>query len=170
GNLQGDKQLVLKGATLTNKGTLAGGDSLTVQAGKLGNGGRIASQDVALDARQLSSDGTLLGVSRLTLKGDELVLTGQQLTDGELQLGSRLLQLSGQTVVGGKAKVVAEQGKFDGLLKAQSLVLDVGHATSEGKLHSREGVSWQGQRLTTGNMSELLANQGVSLSGDQLAF
>ena len=170
GNLQGDKQLVLKGATLTNKGTLAGGDSLTVQAGKLGNGGRIASQDVALDARQLSSDGTLLGVSRLTLKGDELVLTGQQLTDGELQLGSRLLQLSGQTVVGGKAKVVAEQGKFDGLLKAQSLVLDVGHATSEGKLHSREGVSWQGQWLTMGNMSELLANQGVSLSGDQLAL
>ncbi|WP_238157656.1 hemagglutinin repeat-containing protein [Aeromonas salmonicida] len=161
---------MLKGATLTNKGTLAGGDSLTVQAGKLGNGGRIASQDVALDARQLSSDGTLLGVSRLTLKGDELVLTGQQLTDGELQLGSRLLQLSGQTVVGGKAKVVAEQGKFDGLLKAQSLVLDVGHATSEGKLHSREGVSWQGQRLTTGNMSELLANQGVSLRGDQLAL
>ncbi|MGL6051746.1 MAG: filamentous hemagglutinin N-terminal domain-containing protein, partial [Aeromonas salmonicida] len=170
GNLQGDKQLVLKGATLTNKGTLAGGDSLTVLAGKLSNGGRIASQDVALDARQLSSDGTLLGVSRLTLKGDELVLTGQQLTDGELQLGSRLLQLSGQTVVGGKVKVVAEQGKFDGLLKAQSLVLDVGHATSEGKLHSREGVSWQGQRLTTGNMSELLANQGVSLSGDQLAL
>ncbi|MCJ2369419.1 hemagglutinin repeat-containing protein [Aeromonas dhakensis] len=170
GTLQGDKQLVLKGDALQNQGTLAGGDSLTLQADTLDNEGRIASQLVTLAGRQLRSSGTLLGVSRLTLKGDELALTGQQLTDGELELGSRLLQLSGQTLVGGQARVSAETGNFDGELKAQSLVLAVKEATSEGKLHSREGIAWEGQRLATGSASELLANQGVSLSGDQLVL
>ncbi|WP_421171421.1 filamentous hemagglutinin N-terminal domain-containing protein [Aeromonas dhakensis] len=170
GTLQGDKQLVLKGDALQNQGTLAGGDNLTLQADTLDNEGRIASQLATLTGRQLRSSGTLLGVSRLTLKGDELALTGQQLTDGELELGSRLLQLSGQTLVGGQARVSAETGNFDGALKAQSLVLAVKEATSEGKLHSREGIAWEGQRLATGSASELLANQGVSLSGDQLVL
>ncbi len=170
GTLQGDQQLVLKGDALQNRGTLAGGDSLTLQADTLDNEGRIASQLATLAGRQLRSSGTLLGVSRLTLKGDKLALTGQQLTDGELELGSRLLQLSGQSLVGGQARVTAETGNFDGVLKAQSLVLAVKDATSEGKLHSREGIAWEGQRLATGSASELLANQGVSLSGDQLAL
>ncbi|MBQ4680074.1 filamentous hemagglutinin N-terminal domain-containing protein [Aeromonas dhakensis] len=170
GTLQGDKQLVLKGDALQNQGTLAGGDSLTLQADTLDNEGRIASQLATLAGRQLRSSGTLLGVSRLTLKGDELALTGQQLTDGELELGSRLLQLSGQSLVGGQARVTAETGNFDGVLKAQSLVLAIKEATSEGKLHSREGIAWEGQRLATGSASELLVNQGVSLSGDQLVL
>ncbi|MER0497576.1 hemagglutinin repeat-containing protein [Aeromonas hydrophila] len=170
GTLQGDQQLVLKGDALQNRGTLAGGDSLTLQADTLDNEGRIASQLATLAGRQLRSSGTLLGVSRLTLKGDELALTGQQLTDGELELGSRLLQLSGQSLVGGQARVTAEKGNFDGVLKAQSLVLAVKEATSEGKLHSREDIVWEGQRLATGSASELLANQGVSLNGDQLAL
>ncbi|MFM5697114.1 hemagglutinin repeat-containing protein [Aeromonas veronii] len=170
GALQGDKQLVLKGDALQNQGTLAGGDSLTLQADTLDNEGRIASQLATLAGRQLRSSGTLLGVSRLSLTGDELALTGQQLTDGELELGSRLLQLSGQSLVGGKAKVTAERGNFDGVLKAQSLVLAVKEATSEGKLHSREGIAWEGQRLATGSASELLANHDVSLNGDQLAL
>ncbi len=170
GTLQGDQQLVLKGDALQNQGSLAGGDSLTLQADTLDNEGRIASQLATLTGRQLRSSGTLLGVSRLTLKGDELALTGQQLTDGELELGSRLLQLSGQSLVGGQARVTAETGNFDGVLKAQSLVLAVKDATSEGKLHSREGIAWEGQRIATGSASELLANQGVSLSGDQLAL
>ncbi|WP_041208299.1 hemagglutinin repeat-containing protein [Aeromonas jandaei] len=170
GTLQGDKQLVLKGDALQNQGTLAGGDSLTLQADTLDNEGRIASQLATLAGRQLRSSGTLLGVSRLSLAGDELALTGQQLTDGELELGSRLLQLSGQSLVGGQARVTAERGNFDGVLKAQSLVLAVKDATSEGKLHSREGIAWEGQRIATGSASELLANQGVSLSGDQLAL
>ncbi|OFC48016.1 two-partner secretion domain-containing protein [Aeromonas hydrophila] len=170
GTLQGDQQLVLKGDALQNQGTLAGGDSLTLQADTLDNEGRIASQLATLTGRQLHSSGTLLGVSRLTLKGDELALTGQQLTDGELELGSRLLQLSGQSLVGGLARVTAETGNFDGVLKAQSLVLAVKEATSEGKLHSREGIAWEGQRLATGSASELLANQGVSLNGDHLAL
>ncbi|GKQ96257.1 two-partner secretion domain-containing protein [Aeromonas hydrophila] len=170
GTLQGDKQLVLKGDALQNQGSLAGGDSLTLQADTLDNEGRIASQLAMLTGRQLRSSGTLLGVSRLTLKGDELALTGQQLTDGELELGSRLLQLSGQSLVGGQARVTTETGNFDGVLKAQSLVLAVKDATSEGKLHSREGIAWEGQRLATGSASELLANRGVSLSGDQLAL
>ncbi|MFQ2156962.1 hemagglutinin repeat-containing protein [Aeromonas hydrophila] len=170
GTLQGDQQLVLKGDVLQNRGTLAGGDSLMLQADTLDNEGRIASRLATLTGRQLRSSGTLLGVSRLTLKGDELALTGQQLTDGELELGSRLLQLSGQSLVGGQARVTAETGNFDGVLKAQSLVLAVKEATSEGKLHSREGIAWEGQRLATGSASELLANQGVSLSGDQLAL
>lgn len=170
GTLQGDKQLVLKGDALLNQGTLAGGDGLTLQADTLNNEGRIASQVATLAGHQLRSSGTLLGVSRLTLKGDELALTGQQLTDGELELGSRLLQLSGQSLVGGQARVTAETGNFDGVLKAQSLVLAVKEATSEGQLHSREGIAWEGQRLVTGNASELLANQGVSLSGDQLVL
>ncbi|WP_440894430.1 two-partner secretion domain-containing protein [Aeromonas dhakensis] len=170
GTLQGDKQLVLKGDALQNQGTLAGGDNLTLQADTLDNEGRIASQSATLIGRQLRSSGTLLGVSRLTLKGDELALTGQQLTDGELALGSRLLQLSGQSLVGGQARVTAETGNFDGVLKAQSLVLAVKEATSEGKLHSREGIAWEGQLIATGSASELLANQGVSLSGDQLAL
>ncbi|MGL6551635.1 two-partner secretion domain-containing protein, partial [Aeromonas hydrophila] len=170
GTLQGDQQLVLKGDALQNRGTLAGGDSLTLQADTLDNEGRIASQLATLAGRQLRSSGTLLGVSRLTLKGDELALTGQQLTDGELELGSRLLQLSGQSLVGGQARVTAETGNFDGVLKAQSLVLAVKEATSEGKLHSREGIAWEGQRLATGSASELLANQSASLSGDQLAL
>lgn len=170
GTLQGDKQLVLKGDALQNRGTLAGGDSLTLQADTLDNEGRIASQLATLAGRQLRSSGTLLGVSRLTLKGDELALTGQQLTDGELELGSRLLQLSGQSLVGGQARVTAETGNFDGVLKAQSLVLAVKEATSEGKLHSREGIAWEGQRLATGSASELLANQSASLSGDQLVL
>ncbi|MFQ2298730.1 hemagglutinin repeat-containing protein [Aeromonas dhakensis] len=170
GTLQGDKQLVLKGDALQNRGTLAGGDSLTLQADTLDNEGRIASQLATLAGRQLRSSGTLLGVSRLTLKGDGLALTGQQLTDGELELGSRLLQLSGQSLVGGQARVSAETGNFDGVLKAQSLVLAVKEAMSEGKLHSREGIAWEGQRLATGSASELLANQGVSLSGDQLVL
>ncbi|MEL1219992.1 filamentous hemagglutinin N-terminal domain-containing protein, partial [Aeromonas hydrophila] len=170
GTLQGDQQLVLKGDALQNQGSLAGGDSLTLQADTLDNEGRIASQLATLAGRQLRSSGTLLGVSRLTLKGDELALTGQQLTDGELELGSRLLQLSGQSLVGGQARVTAETGNFDGVLKGQSLVLAVKDATSEGKLHSREGIAWEGQRLATGSASELLANQSVSLSGDQLAL
>lgn len=170
GTLQGDQQLVLKGDALQNQGSLAGGDSLTLQADTLDNEGRIASQLATLAGRQLRSSGTLLGVSRLTLKGDELVLTGQQLTDGELELGSRLLQLSGQSLVGGQARVTAETGNFDGVLKAQSLVLAVKDAMSEGKLHSREGIAWEGQRLATGSTSELLANLGVSLSGDQLVL
>lgn len=170
GALQGDKQLVLKGDALQNQGTLAGGDSLTLQADTLDNEGRIASQLATLAGRQLRSSGTLLGVSRLSLTGDELALTGQQLTDGELELGSRLLQLSGQSLVGGKAGVTAERGNFDGVLKAQSLVLAVKEATSEGKLHSREGIAWEGQRLATGSASELLANHDVSLNGDQLAL
>ncbi len=170
GTLQGDKQLVLKGDALQNQGTLAGGDSLTLQADTLDNEGRIASQLATLAGRQLRSSGTLLGVSRLSLTGDELALTGQQLTDGELELGSRLLQLSGQSLVGGKAEVTAERGNFDGVLKAQSLVLAVKEATSEGKLHSREGIAWEGQRLATGSVSELLANHDVSLNGDQLAL
>ncbi|MGY3962387.1 hemagglutinin repeat-containing protein [Aeromonas veronii] len=170
GALQGDKQLVLKGDALQNQGTLAGGDSLTLQTDTLDNEGRIASQLATLAGRQLRSSGTLLGVSRLSLTGDELALTGQQLTDGELALGSRLLQLSGQSLVGGNARVTAERGKFDGVLKAQSLVLAVKEATSEGKLHSREGITWEGQRLATGSASELLANHDVSLNGDQLAL
>ncbi|MBW3775644.1 filamentous hemagglutinin N-terminal domain-containing protein [Aeromonas veronii] len=170
GTLQGDKLLVLKGDALQNQGTLAGGDSLTLQADTLDNEGRIASQLATLAGRQLRSSGTLLGVSRLSLTGDELALTGQQLTDGELELGSRLLQLSGQSLVGGKAGVTAERGNFDGVLKAQSLVLAVKEATSEGKLHSREGIAWEGQRLATGSASELLANHDVSLNGDQLAL
>ncbi|MFQ2268429.1 hemagglutinin repeat-containing protein [Aeromonas hydrophila] len=170
GTLQGDQQLVLKGDALQNQGSLAGGDSLTLQADTLDNEGRIASQLATLTGRQLRSSGTLLGVSRLILKGDELALTGQQLTDGELALGSRLLQLSGQSLVGGQARVTAETGNFDGVLKAQSLVLAVKEATSEGKLHSREGIAWEGQRLATGSASELLANQGVSLSGGQLVL
>ncbi|MDO2434823.1 hemagglutinin repeat-containing protein [Aeromonas veronii] len=170
GALQGDKQLVLKGDALQNQGTLAGGDSLTLQAETLDNEGRIASQLATLAGRQLRSSGTLLGVFRLSLTGDELALTGQQLTDGELELGSRLLQLSGQSLVGGKAGVTAERGNFDGVLKAQSLVLAVKEATSEGKLHSREGIAWEGQRLATGSASELLANHDVSLNGDQLAL
>ncbi|WP_158114437.1 hemagglutinin repeat-containing protein [Aeromonas veronii] len=170
GALQGDKQLVLKGDALQNQGTLAGGDSLTLQADTLDNEGRIASQLATLAGRQLRSSGTLLGVSRLSLTGDELALTGQQLTDGELELGSRLLQLSGQSLVGGKAEVTAERANFDGVLKAQSLVLAVKEATSEGKLHSREGITWEGQRIATGSASELLANHDVSLNGDQLAL
>ncbi|WP_421283394.1 filamentous hemagglutinin N-terminal domain-containing protein [Aeromonas veronii] len=170
GALQGDNQLVLKGDALQNQGTLAGGDSLTLQADTLDNEGRIASQLATLSGRQLRSSGTLLGVSRLSLTGDELALTGLQLTDGELELGSRLLQLSGESLVGGQARVTAERGNFDGVLKAQSLVLAVKEATSEGKLHSREGITWEGQRLATGSASELLANHDVSLNGDQLAL
>ncbi len=170
GTLQGDNQLTLKGDTVLNQGSLAGGDSLTVQVDTLENEGRIASRVATLDGRQLRSSGTLLGVSRLALGGDELVLTGQQLTDGELQLGSRLLQLSGQSLVGGQARVMAETAHFDGLLKVQSLVLRANLVTSEGKLHSREGIAWEGQHLVTGSASELLANQSVSLSGDQLVL
>ncbi|MGY3904693.1 two-partner secretion domain-containing protein, partial [Aeromonas lusitana] len=65
GSLQGDKHLVLKGDSLSNQGSLAGGETLAITAEKLTNKGRIASQDVAVDAHQLSSTGTLLGVSRL---------------------------------------------------------------------------------------------------------
>ncbi|MGY3900844.1 hemagglutinin repeat-containing protein [Aeromonas lusitana] len=81
-----------------------------------------------------------------------------------------MLQLSGQTQVGGKAQVTAEEGQFDGLLKAQSLVLAVNQAKSDGKLHSREGLQWLGQQLTTGQNSELIANQGVTLSGEVLTL
>ncbi|MGY3859978.1 hypothetical protein, partial [Aeromonas intestinalis] len=78
--------------------------------------------------------------------------------------------LSGQTLVGGKAQVTAEEGQFDGLLKAQSLVLAVNQAQSDGKLHSREGLQWLGQYLTTGQNSELIANQEVTLAGEQLTL
>ncbi|WP_421246930.1 filamentous hemagglutinin N-terminal domain-containing protein [Aeromonas sanarellii] len=170
GRLQGDQQVALSGQTLSNQGTLVSGQDVVVQAQALTNTGHLAGQSVVVDARQLTSRGTLLGVSRLALTGDDMVLTGQQLTDGELQLGSRLLTLSGQTSVGGTAKVAAEVGQLGGALKAQSLVLAVNQAKNDGKLHSREGVQWLGDSLTTGDESELIAGRGMVLTGGQLTL
>ncbi|MEN0582627.1 MULTISPECIES: hemagglutinin repeat-containing protein [unclassified Kosakonia] len=151
GTLQGTALLTASGTTLTNQqgGLLLSNGAVLLKNDRLNNAGQIQGDTLNLATGQWMNTGTVLGQSGLTAT-----------VSGTLDNQGQVVSRQGMTLT-------AENSTNSGALMAKVLALH-GDLQSSGLIQGTDGLTWDGNTLTTTADGQLVSGGSLALLGNTL--
>ncbi|WP_305067801.1 MULTISPECIES: hemagglutinin repeat-containing protein [unclassified Kosakonia] len=152
GLMQGTHGLQATADTLLNNagGRLLSGDAMTLNAGKLENGGTVQGGTVSLNGSSLNNRGLVNGLQGLTgVYGADLINDGQLVSGGATDL---------------RAQTLTNSGRITG----NTLTLTGPSLHNNGLLQGNNGLAVSGDTLTTGAGSRTLSGGMLTLDSGSL--
>ncbi|WP_367165853.1 hemagglutinin repeat-containing protein [Kosakonia cowanii] len=152
GLMQGTHGLQATADTLINTagGRLLSGDAMTLNAGKLENGGTVQGGTVSLSGTSLNNRGLVNGLQGLTgVYGADLINDGQLVSGGATDLRAQTLTNSGR-------------------LTGNTLTLTGPELHNNGLWQGNNGLAVSGDTLTTGAGSRTLSGGALTLDSGSL--
>ncbi|MDF7758528.1 hemagglutinin repeat-containing protein [Kosakonia cowanii] len=152
GLMQGTHGLQATADTLLNKagGRLLSGDAMTLNAGKLENGGTVQGAAVSLNGSSLNNRGLVNGLQGLTgVYGADVTNDGQLVSGGATDL---------------RAQTLTNIGRITG----NTLTLSGPELHNNGLWQGNNGLTVSGDTLTTGAGSRTLSGGALTLDGGSL--
>ncbi|AGN86993.1 hemagglutinin repeat-containing protein [Enterobacter sp. R4-368] len=151
GTLQGAALLTASGTSLTNQqgGLLLSNGAVSLKNDRLNNAGQIQGDTLNLATGQWMNTGTVLGQSGLTAT-----------VSGTLDNQGQVVSRQGMTLT-------AENSTNSGALMAKVLALH-GDLHSSGLIQGTDGMTWDGNTLTTTADGQLVSGGSLALQGKTL--
>ncbi|ELQ5997136.1 hemagglutinin repeat-containing protein [Cronobacter dublinensis] len=165
------RALDIQAPDVTNRGTLAGNDSLTFTTRNLYNGasGQIATgAGLTLDLGKLENQGLLSVNDGLTLRADSLT-NGGDMQAGALDLTlNGALDNSGRLIADGRAQMTAGTLTNSGSLAGEDVTLGAASIRNGGLIQGTHSASATGQTLTNDASGTWLSGGALTLRGADL--
>ncbi|ELY2856636.1 hemagglutinin repeat-containing protein [Cronobacter dublinensis] len=165
------RALDIQALDVTNRGTLAGNDSLTFTTRNLynGTGGQIASgAGLTLDLSQLENQGLLSVNDGLTLRADSLT-NGGDMQAGALDLTlNGALDNSGRLIADGRAQMTAGTLTNSGSLAGGDVTLGAASIRNGGLIQGTNSAGATAQTLTNDASGTWLSGGALTLHGADL--
>ena len=152
GLMQGAHGLQATADTLTNNagGRLLSGDAMTLNVGKLENGGTVQGGNVSLNGSSLNNRGLVNGLQGVTgVYGADLINDGQLVSGGATDL---------------RAQTLTNSGRITG----NTLTLTGPELHNNGLWQGNNGLAVSGDTLTTGAGSRTLSGGALTLDSGSL--
>ncbi|WP_231942975.1 hemagglutinin repeat-containing protein [Kosakonia sacchari] len=151
GTLQGTALLTASGTTLTNQqgGLLLSNGAVTLKNDRLNNAGQIQGDTLNLATGQWMNTGTALGQNGLTAT-----------VSGTLDNQGQVVSRQGMTLTAGNST-------NSGALMAKVLALH-GDLHSSGLIQGTDGLTWDGNTLTTTANGQMVSGGSLALQGKTL--
>ncbi|EKY3246083.1 hemagglutinin repeat-containing protein [Cronobacter dublinensis] len=163
--------LDIQAPDVTNRGTLAGNDSLTFTTRNLynGTGGQIATgAGLTLDLSQLENQGLLSVNDGLTLRADSLT-NGGDMQAGALDLTlNGALDNSGRLIADGRAQMTAGTLTNSGSLAGEDVTLGAASIRNGGLIQGTHSAGATAQTLTNDASGTWLSGGALTLRGADL--
>ncbi|EOV0678028.1 hemagglutinin repeat-containing protein [Cronobacter dublinensis] len=163
--------LDIQAPDVTNRGTLAGNDSLTFTTRNLynGTGGQIATGgDLTLDLDRLENQGLLSVNDGLTLRADSLT-NGGDMQAGALDLTlNGALDNSGRLIADGRAQMTAGTLTNSGSLAGEDVTLGAASIRNGGLIQGTHSAGATAQTLTNDASGTWLSGGALTLRGADL--
>ncbi|EOW6517897.1 hemagglutinin repeat-containing protein [Cronobacter dublinensis] len=165
------RALDIQAPDVTNRGTLAGNDSLTFTTRNLynGAGGQIATgAGLTLDLGQLVNQGLLSVNDGLTIRADSLT-NGGDMQAGALDLTlNGALDNSGRLIADGRAQMTAGTLTNSGSLAGEDVTLGAASIRNGGLIQGTHSAGATGQTLTNDASGTWLSGGALTLHGAAL--
>ncbi|EPH6763767.1 hemagglutinin repeat-containing protein [Cronobacter dublinensis] len=165
------RALDIQAPDVTNRGTLAGNDSLTFTTRNLynGTGGQIASgAGLTLDLGKLENQGLLSVNDGLTLRADSLT-NGGDMQAGALDLTlNGALDNSGRLIADGRAQMTAGTLTNSGSLAGEDVTLGAASIRNGGLIQGTNSAGATAQTLTNDASGTWLSGGALTLHGADL--
>ncbi|EPO1082591.1 hemagglutinin repeat-containing protein [Cronobacter dublinensis] len=165
------RALNIQAPDVTNRGTLAGNDSLTFTTRNLynGTGGQIATgAGLTLDLSQLENQGLLSVNDGLTLRADSLT-NGGDMQAGALDLTlNGALDNSGRLIADGRAQMTAGTLTNSGSLAGEDVTLGAASIRNGGLIQGTHSAGATAQTLTNDASGTWLSGGALTLTGNSL--
>ncbi|MDT3607505.1 hemagglutinin repeat-containing protein [Cronobacter dublinensis] len=165
------RALDIQAPDVTNRGTLAGNDSLTFTTRNLynGAGGQIATgAGLTLDLSQLENQGLLSVNDGLTLRADSLT-NGGDMQAGALDLTlNGALDNSGRLFADGRAQMTAGTLTNSGSLAGEDVTLGAASIRNGGLIQGTHSADTTAQTLTNDASGTWLSGGALTLRGADL--
>ncbi|WP_105638300.1 hemagglutinin repeat-containing protein [Cronobacter dublinensis] len=165
------RALDIQAPDVTNRGTLAGNDSLTFTTRNLynGAGGQIATgAGLTLDLGKLENQGLLSVNDGLTLRADSLT-NGGDMQAGALDLTlNGALDNSGRLIADGRAQMTAGTLTNSGSLAGEDVTLGAASIRNGGLIQGTHSAGATGQTLTNDASGTWLSGGALTLRGADL--
>ncbi|MFW0883273.1 hemagglutinin repeat-containing protein [Cronobacter dublinensis] len=165
------RALDIQAPDVTNRGTLAGNDSLTFTTRNLynGAGGQIATgAGLTLDLGQLENQGLLSVNDGLTLRADSLT-NGGDMQAGALDLTlNGALDNSGRLIADGRAQMTAGTLTNSGSLAGEDVTLGAASIRNGGLIQGTHSAGATAQTLTNDASGTWLSGGALTLRGADL--
>ena len=191
GAVSAQQSVSISGKTLTQSGTLATGDSLTLtQTESITLDGTVeAATDITATTQDFSSSLTLVSGGDITVSANDTTIEGVTSSGGDLTIASATLNQSGETLTQGDITLITDNSVLTGsveskqalaitanngltttsgtkLTSGDAITINAGTFTHQGHLTSQGNTQLTTQSLT--NQGELTSNQNLSLATDTL--
>ncbi|MEX5384698.1 hemagglutinin repeat-containing protein [Cronobacter muytjensii] len=165
------RALDIQAPDVTNRGTLAGNDSLTFTTRNLynGTGGQLTTGGgLTLDLDRLDNQGELLVNDGLTLRADSLT-NGGDIQAGALDLTlNGALDNSGRLIADGRAKMTAGTLTNSGSLAGEDVTLGAASIRNGGLIQGAHSAVATAQTLTNDASGTWLSGGALTLHGARL--
>ncbi|WP_336293501.1 hemagglutinin repeat-containing protein [Cronobacter dublinensis] len=165
------RALDIQAPDVTNRGTLAGNDSLTFTTRNLynGAGGQIATgAGLTLDLGKLENQGLLSVNDGLTLRADSLT-NGGDMQAGALDLTlNGALDNSGRLIADGRAQMTAGTLTNSGSLAGEDVTLGAASIRNSGLIQGTHSAGATAQTLTNDASGTWLSGGALTLHGADL--
>ncbi|EOU9535740.1 hemagglutinin repeat-containing protein [Cronobacter dublinensis] len=165
------RSLDIQAPDVTNRGTLAGNDSLTFTTRNLynGAGGQIATgAGLTLDLGKLENQGLLSVNDGLTLRADSLT-NGGDMQAGALDLTlNGALDNSGRLIADGRAQMTAGTLTNSGSLAGEDVTLGAASIRNSGLIQGTHSAGATAQTLTNDASGTWLSGGALTLHGADL--
>ncbi|ELY2498019.1 hemagglutinin repeat-containing protein [Cronobacter muytjensii] len=165
------RALDIQAPDVTNRGTLAGNDSLTFTTRNLynGAGGQIATGGgLTLDLDRLDNQGELSVNDGLTLRADSLT-NGGDMQAGALDLTlNGALDNSGRLIADGRAQMMAGTLTNSGSLAGENVTLGAASIRNGGLIQGTHSAGATAQTLTNDASGTWLSGGALTLHGARL--
>ncbi|EOC0266391.1 hemagglutinin repeat-containing protein [Cronobacter dublinensis] len=165
------RALDIQAPDVTNRGTLAGNDSLTFTTRNLynGTGGQIATgAGLMLDLGQFENQGLLSVNDGLTLRADSLT-NGGDMQAGALDLNlNGALDNSGRLIADGRAQMTAGTLTNSGSLAGEDVTLGAASIRNGGLIQGTHSAGATAQTLTNDASGTWLSGGALTLRGADL--
>ncbi|WP_158699235.1 hemagglutinin repeat-containing protein [Cronobacter dublinensis] len=165
------RALDIQAPDVTNRGTLAGNDSLTFTTRNLynGAGGQIATgAGLTLDLGKLENQGLLSVNDGLTLRADSLT-NGGDMQAGALDLTlNGALDNSGRLIADGRAQMTAGTLTNSGSLAGEDVTLGAASIRNGGLIQGTHSAGATAQTLTNDASGTWLSGGALTLHGAEL--
>lgn len=191
GAVSAQQSVAISGKTVTQSGTLAAGDSLTLtQTESITLDGTVeAATDITATTQDFSSSLTLVSGGDITVTANDTTIDGVTSSGGDLTITSATLNQSGETLAQGDMTLITDNSNLTGsveskqalaitannrlttasgtkLTSGDAITINAGTFTHQGHLTSQGNTQLTTQSLT--NQGELTSNQNLSLVTDTL--
>ncbi|ELY3837996.1 hemagglutinin repeat-containing protein, partial [Cronobacter turicensis] len=165
------RALTVQAPGITNRGTLAGNDSLSLTTRNLYNGahGQLATGGgLTLDLDRLENQGQLSVNDGLTLRGNTLI-NGGDINAAALDATlSGALDNAGRLMADGRAQLTAGTMTNSGTLAADDVTLGAGTLHNSGLIQGAQHAQATAQTLTNDASGTWLSGGALTLNGNQL--
>ncbi|NHV11397.1 filamentous hemagglutinin N-terminal domain-containing protein [Cronobacter turicensis] len=165
------RALTVQAPDITNRGTLAGNDSLSLTTRNLYNGaqGQLATGGgLTLDLDRLENQGQLSVNDGLTLRGNTLI-NGGDINAAALDATlNGALDNAGRLMADGRAQLTAGTMTNIGTLAASDVMLGAGTLRNGGLIQGAQRAEATAQTLTNDASGTWLSGGALTLNGNQL--